>query len=206
MKKNILILFAAALVFCACGTTKKVATEPVAQTTKPVQSSVNQFVSNLDVSIAFGQDHFDLDGKLSARRDDVLRINLSYMGFIEVATIEFTPDYMLFINRMGKQYTKVGYNDFDVFVKNNITFNAMQQEVWAKFDASKGMKFDDEAFSKSLENLFNSNTGGANKASIKIKIGQPDTKREVASRTEIKSSYKQIPADVLIKGLSGMMK
>lgn len=222
MKKNIIAVIAAALVVCACGTSKKVAdnvatvsTSTTSSTTKtpstpkpqkPAEPAVKQFVSDLDISIAFGRDNFDLGGKLSARRNDVARINLTYMGFIEVATIEFTPDYLLFINRMGKQYTKAGYKDLDVLVKNNITFETIQEQIWSRFDTAKGMAFDNKALSRSLENLFNGNVKGGSKASININIGEPDTKREFSSRTEIKSTYKKIPADVLLSTLSGMMK
>lgn len=210
MKKNIFTLFAAALLLCACGTSKKVATDTVTTTTpvttKPVKSDINRFVTDLDISISLGQEQFNLDGRLFARRDDVLRINLTYMGFIEVATIEFTPDYMLFINRVGKQYTKAGYKDLDVFVKNNITFSTMQDQVWTRFDATKGKDFDSKALSQSLENLFNSKNKNGKKADINIKVGTPDTKRDFSSRTELKSSYKEIPADVLLSSLTGLMK
>lgn len=223
MKKNILPILAAALIMCACGTSKKVAdtTSTVATSAssasssssvsastpqKPAVPAVKQFVSDLDITIAFGKDNFDLGGRLSARRGDVARINLTYMGFVEVATIEFTPSYLLFVNRMGKQYTKAGYKDLDVLVKNNITFETIQEQIWSRFDTTKGMAFDSKALSRSLENLFNANVKGGSKASININIGEPDTKREFSSRTEIKSTYKEIPADVLFSTLSGMMK
>ena len=228
MKKNIFVIFAAALVFCACGSSKKVVSDTTtsstssitntagpsnttaapssSSTTKPAAPAVKQFVSDLDIAISYGKEQVDLGGKLSARRDDVIRINLSYMGFIEVATIEFTPDYLLFMNRINKSYTKAGYKDLDVLVKNNITFETMQETIWAKYDSTRGMKFDDKALSKSLEDLFNSKVKSGNKASVNIKIGEPNTTRSFSSRTEVKSSYKEIPADVLFSTLTGLIK
>lgn len=225
MKVRTIILSAtAALMLCACGSSRKVAndstivssttpsqqsgttatTPPVVQS--PVAPDVQQFVSDLDVKIGVGKDSYNLGGKLSMKRDAVVRINLTYMGFIEVATVEFTPQNILIVNRVSREYTRMGYNDWDVLSRNGITFNTIQDMGWQEFYAGQGKKVSDATLDKAIEKMLNANIKGDNKVTVHIGVGKPDTKRQFETTTTVKYSYTEVPAQLLVSKLTSVLK
>lgn len=230
MKSSIIITIAAAMMLCACSTSRKVSKDPAAVTTPANKqqttvtnttpqapataqtpsaatypAGVNHFVSDLDVSISMNGDRHNLGGKLSAIRDQLVRINLTYMGFIEVAILEFTPQDILLVNRIGKEYTRVKYNDMDVLVKNNVTFKAVQDMAVQKFYAAQDKKIVDESLDKAIESMLNGRSS-TKKVSVSIEVGKPDTNKTVEPKTTVKSSYKEVPAQVLVNQLSNIAK
>ncbi len=205
---------AAAAMLTACGTSRKtVDTVPETKTTttptqpaKSTHSGVQHFISDLDVSIGMNSGSYDLGGKMAVKENEVVRVNLTFMGFIEVGTIEFTPEYILIINRMGKEYTKMGYKDWDVLVKNNITYQEVEDKAWQKVYAASGKNATDDSFDKAIQDMLASNVKGGKNISVKIKVGKPDTKKEFETRTNVKSSYTEVPAQTLIAKLMSFAK
>lgn len=213
-----IIAIAAAALLTACGSHKKVAEQapvqlpatetPAGQTaTKPQTGQTprpdgpRQFVSDLDLTVGLNSDTYHLGGKISMKRDEVMRLNLTFMGFIEVGIIEFTPEDILIVNRMAKEYTRLRYDEMDALRRNNITFASIETMAWDKFYAADGKKKSDAAMDKAIEDLINSNMRNGKRVTVKIEIGKPDTNRDFASRTTVKSSYKEVPAQLLMAKL-----
>lgn len=204
------LLLAAALL-TACGTARKAATPdraPIA--TAPSQAPTNvpaQFVADLDLGLTAGQDEYSLGGKLSMKRDKVMRINLTFMGFVEVGIIEFTPTYILVVNRMGREYTKAPYDSMDALRKNNITFASLQTMAWERLYAADGKKQNQNALGETLARLINQGiTDPKKQVAITITIGKPDTRRDFETYTTPKSSYKEVPAQLLMARLMSFAK
>ena len=149
--KNIGIIVAATLVFASCGTNKTIVKQPttVKQTTAPTQSSVQKqklqfvqkvsdqslyqknLVSDLSFTLNTGSRNISVPGILHMRRDEVIRIQLLIpLIRSEVGRIEFTKDYVLFIDRMHKQYVKARYNDVSFLKDNGINFYSLQALFW----------------------------------------------------------------------------
>ncbi|WP_277016714.1 DUF4292 domain-containing protein [Prevotella corporis] len=149
--KNIGITVAATLVFASCGTNKEIVKQPttVKQTTAPTQSSVQKqklhfvqkvsdqslyqknLVSDLSFTLNTGSRNISVPGILHMRRDEVIRIQLLIpLIRSEVGRIEFTKDYVLFIDRMHKQYVKASYNDVAFLKDNGINFYSLQALFW----------------------------------------------------------------------------
>lgn len=149
--KNIGIIVAATLVFASCGTNKAIVKQPttVKQTTAPTQSSVQKqklqfvqkvsdqslyqknLVSDLSFTLNTGSRNISVPGILHMRRDEVIRIQLLIpLIRSEVGRIEFTKDYVLFIDRMHKQYVKASYNDVAFLKDNGINFYSLQALFW----------------------------------------------------------------------------
>ena len=65
------------------------------------------------------------------RKDEVIRLQL-LIPIIrsEVGRIEFTKDYVLFIDRIHKQYVKAKYNDVAFLKNNGINFYSLQALFW----------------------------------------------------------------------------
>ncbi|WP_277069613.1 DUF4292 domain-containing protein [Prevotella corporis] len=149
--KNIGIIVAATLVFASCGTNKAIVKQSttVKQTTAPTQSSVQKqklqfvqkvsdqslyqknLVSDLSFTLNTGSRNISVPGILHMRKDEVIRIQLLIpLIRSEVGRIEFTKDYVLFIDRMHKQYVKASYNDVSFLKENGINFYSLQALFW----------------------------------------------------------------------------
>lgn len=73
----------------------------------------------------------DVSGKLSMRRDQVIRLQL-FLPIIgtEVGRLEFTPDHVLLIDRLHKEYVEAGYDKVSFLSENGITFYSLQALFW----------------------------------------------------------------------------
>ena len=202
-------------ILAACGSSKKAAektelpvtkTETKTEKSKPAEQSmpeitVKRFVSDLEITVGMGRDSYTLGGKISMKRSEVMRINLTFMGFIEVGIIEFSPDGILIVNRMGREYTRISYDGTDALVKNNITYDSIEKLAWEKLYVDGGKKVNTVSLDNAIENLINSNLKDGKKVSVRIDVGQPDTKRDFTTYTIVKSSYKEVPPQVLMARL-----
>lgn len=202
-------------ILAACGSSKKAAektelpatkTEATTAESKPAEQveqeiTVKRFVSDLDITVGMGKEKYTLGGKISMKRDEVMRINLTFMGFIEVGIIEFTPDHILIVNRMGKEYTRMPYDSMDAMKKNNITFANVERLAWKKLYVDGGKKVNTVSLDSAIEDLINSNLKGDKKVTVRIDVGQPDTSRDFTTYTTVRSSYKEVPAELLMARL-----
>lgn len=93
------------------------------------------YAQNITGSISFnlqaGSKDITLPGSLSMRKDEVIRIqlNVPLLGF-EIGRLEFTPDYVLIVDRTHKQYIKEDYNQVSFLKKQGITFYSLQAIFW----------------------------------------------------------------------------
>lgn len=100
------------------------------------QVSDNQvYAQNITGSISFnlqaGDKNITLPGSLKMRKDEVIRIqlNIPLLG-TEIGRLEFTPDYVLIVDRIHKQYIKEDYNKVSFLKKQGITFYSLQAIFW----------------------------------------------------------------------------
>lgn len=146
------ILFAVALggmtlAMAGCGS-KKAATEGTSSTVDKhnggnvqalafVQKVANQKVSTqnivgkMSLNVQMGSKDITVPGSLHMRYGEVIRIQafIQLLGS-EVGRIEFTPDYVLVIDRMHKEYIKEDYNKVDFLKNNGLNFYSLQALFW----------------------------------------------------------------------------
>lgn len=146
------ILFAVALggmtlAMAGCGS-KKAATEGTSSTVDKhnggnvqalafVQKVANQKVSTqnivgkMSLNVHMGSKNITVPGSLHMRYGEVIRIQASIplLGS-EVGRIEFTPDYVLVIDRLHKEYIKEDYNKVDFLKNNGLNFYSLQALFW----------------------------------------------------------------------------
>ena len=224
-KIKYLFLLPLCLAIMACGSSKKAAEgkentvkieennkkqeeqKQQGQKQKPVAEkpsiTVSRFVSDLKVNIELDGSKYSLDGKISMKRGEVMRINLSFMGFIEVGIIEFSPKDILIVNRMGKEFTRMPYDAFDAFTRNNVTYANMEYLAWEKLYTENG---EASNLDKAIENLINTNIRSGKPVKVSIKVGKPDTSRDFTTYTTVKSSYKEVAPELLMARLMAFMK
>ena len=93
--------------------------------------TVDNIVGSANVSLKFGDKDVSVPGSVHMRRDKVIRIQLfvPLLG-TEVGRMEFTPDYVLIVDRFNKQYIKGDYNQLDFLRDNGISFYSLQALFW----------------------------------------------------------------------------
>ena len=149
-------VLALAMLLAACGSKKNLVKDPgsnnpsaTTSTVTPGQTSVQgadnatilrnvtsslpasaNLVASIDFTIKRGSKDISVDGKISMRRDEVIRIQLSPMGLVEVGRMEFTRDSVLIMDRIHKQYLKSSYDKVGFLRDNGIDFYALQALFW----------------------------------------------------------------------------
>lgn len=95
------------------------------------QVYANNIVGDMTFRIKMGSKEVTVPGALRMRKDEVIRIQLfiPLLG-TEVGRLEFTPDYVLIVDRMHKEYIKADYNQVDFLQAQGISFYSLQALFW----------------------------------------------------------------------------
>lgn len=95
------------------------------------QVYTKNITGSMSFKIQMGDKDIEVNGSLRMRRDEVVRIQLNapVLGF-EVGRLEFTPDYVLIIDRLHKEYIKADYNQVDFLKNQGISFYSLQALFW----------------------------------------------------------------------------
>lgn len=137
------------LVITACGTKKAVtdntvttkpttvgvanATTGVAFVKKVAENQVNakNIVGDMSFNIKMGEKDVTVPGSVHMRKNEVIRLQLfiPVLGS-EVGRLEFTPDSVLVVDRMHKEYVKADYNQLSFLKNNGLTFYSLQALFW----------------------------------------------------------------------------
>ena len=147
-----LILITATMAIAACGTKKAALSGNVQQPKTETATTANaaemrriafvqtvsdrrlyqkNIVGNMSFSIKSGALDHTLPGSIHMRKDEVIRLQI-LIPFIgsEIARLEFTPEYVLVIDRIHKEYIKADYNQLDFLRENGLNFYALQAFFW----------------------------------------------------------------------------
>lgn len=85
--------------------------------------------SKVKVQISgIGKD-LSVSGQLQMKRDDVIRLSLRFLG-MEVGLLEFTPQDVLVLDRIHKQYVRAAYNEIGFLKVAQLDFYALQALFW----------------------------------------------------------------------------
>jgi hypothetical protein len=87
--------------------------------------------SKIKFNIQTGSKDITVPGTLRMKRDEVIRIHLQipFLGS-EAGRLEFTPDYVLILDRLHKEYVKADYNQVEFLKRNGLTFHSLQALFW----------------------------------------------------------------------------
>jgi hypothetical protein len=152
-KYNILILLAAAMfIMSSCGTGKSVVksngsgeslktsqadnqsgTSQLSFVQKVFDASVysQNITGSMTFSVKAGDKDISVPGSLHMRKNKVIRLQ-AFIPLIgtEVGRIEFTPTYVLVIDRLHKEYMKADYSQIDFLRDNGLSFYSLQSLFW----------------------------------------------------------------------------
>ena len=88
-------------------------------------------VGDMKFNLVIGDKNITATGALRMRKNEVIRIQLfiPLLG-TEVGRLEFTPNYVLVIDRLHKEYVKADYNQLDFLKNNGLNFYSLQALFW----------------------------------------------------------------------------
>lgn len=86
--------------------------------------------AKVNLNLSAGSKDVKLGGSLRMKRNDVIQLSLVAFGLMEVGKLEMTPDYMMVIDRMNRQYVKCTYTDIEFFKVAGIDFYTFQSLFW----------------------------------------------------------------------------
>lgn len=95
-----------------------------AQTARCVTARIN-------MSITAGSKDITTGGTLRLKRDDVVQLSLTLLGF-EVARMEFSPNDVLIIDRYNRRYVRAAYDDVAFLRQSGLDFHALQSLFWGE--------------------------------------------------------------------------
>jgi hypothetical protein len=154
MKKISIIntaIVCSALMLASCGVKKAIVNEspktPVVVTDNTASLAVRKLtyvqkvsdnqvytkniVGNMTFTIKYGDKDITVPGAVHMRKDEVIRLQLfiPLLGS-EVGRLEFTPDYVLVVDRLHKEYIKSDYSQLDFLKENGLNFYSLQSLFW----------------------------------------------------------------------------
>lgn len=93
--------------------------------------SAQNIVGDINFTITTGGDEISVPGSLHMRKNQVIRLQLfiPILG-TEVGRLEFTPEDVLIMDRMHKEYVKADYSEVSFLKKNGISFYSLQALFW----------------------------------------------------------------------------
>lgn len=86
--------------------------------------------SKMNLSLKLGGKSLSVGGNCHLKRDEVVQLSLVVMGMMEVGRLEFTPQYVMMVNRMERQYMKVSYSEIPFLLDAGIDFYSLQALFW----------------------------------------------------------------------------
>ena len=88
-------------------------------------------VADMSFNIQAGAKNITVPGSVHMRKDEVVRLQLfiPLLGS-EVGRLEFTPDYVLVVDRIHKEYIKADYTQLEFLKENGLDFYSLQALFW----------------------------------------------------------------------------
>lgn len=144
-------------------------------------------VADLDFTASMGGKDVSVPGSLHMRKGQMIRLQL-FMPLLrtEVGRLEFTPDYVLVVDRLHKQYVKENYNQIDFLKVNGLDFNALQALFWNQLYLPGTKSVEESNISKFEANL----SGSETTIPVSVKNGNLSLVWNVSRQTELINDVK----------------
>lgn len=90
----------------------------------------DQFSAKMRLIVSYGDDDLSVGGSIKMKKDEVIQLSLVAVGIVEAARIEFTPKRILLLDRIGKRYVEVKYDELEFLKSSKIDFYTLQALFW----------------------------------------------------------------------------
>ena len=91
----------------------------------------DNITGSMSFSLNAGNKSINLPGSIKMRKNKVIRLQLfiPLLG-TEVGRLEFTPEYVLVVDRLHREYIKGDYSQIDFLKTNGLNFYSLQSLFW----------------------------------------------------------------------------
>ena len=111
-------------------TTSKAETAAFVKKISPQRTDKQCLTASAKVRITgVGSKDLSVNGQLRMRRNDVVRLSLRFLG-MEVGLLEFTPQDVLVVDRVNKQYVRASYSEVSFLRQAALDFYSLQSLFW----------------------------------------------------------------------------
>lgn len=88
------------------------------------------FSAKMRLDLAYGGERISVGGSIKMKRDEAIQLSLVAVGIVEAARIEFTPKRLLVLDRIGRRYVEVEYDELPFFKNSKVDFYTLQALFW----------------------------------------------------------------------------
>lgn len=97
--------------------------------------------SNVKLSVNADGKPFSAKGTLRIKEENGVQIGVTALGLIELACVEFLPENMRVIYKIGKEYTDVPYSEVSFLEKTGIDYNMLESVLLNRLFSPDGRPF-----------------------------------------------------------------
>ena len=135
-----------------------------------------------DFTLQLGSKEITVPAKLSMRKDECIRIQL-LMPILrsELARIEFTPNYVLLLDRYHKEYIKASYSEVSFLANNGLSFYSLQALFWNQLIAPGAKTITEADLKKFVADV----AAGSSRVPVTLKAGNITYKWSVDAATAL---------------------
>lgn len=90
----------------------------------------NEFSAKMRLTLSQGKENISVGGSLKMKKDEVIQLSIVAIGIVEAARIELTPHRLLVLDRMGRRYVEVKYDDLPFLRQSKLDFYTLQSLFW----------------------------------------------------------------------------
>lgn len=88
------------------------------------------FSAKMRLTASYGGENISVGGSIKMKKDEVIQLSLVAIGIVEAARIEITPKRLLLLDRIGRRYLEVDYDELKFFDDSKIDFYTLQALFW----------------------------------------------------------------------------
>lgn len=172
--------------------------------------------AKMDITLSRGSKSIHCTGTYRVKRGEMVQLNLVYSVLfvsMNVGTLELTPDYILLLDRVGKRYCRVGYDEVPQLRRHGLTYADIEPLFWGDKGDVKGSTvsctFDEwaalsEGRFPGRINLTLSRSGKDAKAAITLNSFKEGDARFVY--TDVSGKYQQVGLDVVMNAIMSVAR
>ena len=110
-----------------------------------VNTHLSHLSSKIKLMANIGGKEFSANGNIKIKRDSGLIISVNALGgLIEVARVEMSPEKMLLIYRLGREYAEVRYSDVEALDNLGINYSMLEAILLNELFTSEGKSVEKE--------------------------------------------------------------
>lgn len=111
-------------------TTKPSEDDKIVATVAAARQTARGIRSRVSVKLKYGGKSASASGQLKMKRDEIIQVTITALGIMEVGRLELTPQYLLVLDRVNKQYLQTRWSEVPELVNAGVDFTTFQALFW----------------------------------------------------------------------------